>query len=315
MDAFQNSYWFGMGTLKALLDDLTLHEPTLFVEMDGSLPAAIRLRGADDPEAAKAPEPAPVAETPEAAAAPEPDPEPDIPPEVARLMEDINVLVGAPKLSPDDYDALFDGLAMALAGGAVDRDQLLQETGANLPDGAKVRRGEASFVISSLADEGVLSRDDAPRLGAERLAEHFRDIVLSAVDHTQRSLDADERRMLDHWLVGEEPSDASDIGDEDDDDAVDDDASGDHISDGDALEDEANGAEDPDSDAGEDDQDDDDDSDDDSDDDGDDDDFEDEAEGQFDNSDGDDDSGVTPRSGEAPKDGLRLPWDRRWRDR
>ena len=62
---FQNSYWFGMGTLKALLDDLVRHEPDLFVEMDGSLPAAIRLRRAGDPEMAEVIEPPAAPQTPE----------------------------------------------------------------------------------------------------------------------------------------------------------------------------------------------------------------------------------------------------------
>ena len=291
---FQNSYWFGMGTLKALLDDLVRHEPDLFVEMDGSLPAAIRLRRAGDPEMAEVIEPPAAPQTPEAPApqqAPAPEPEPAFSPEMARFMEDINMLVGAPKLSPENYDALFDALAMALAGGAVDRDQLLQESGANLPDGARVRRGEASFVISSLADEGVLAREDAAQLGAERLAEHFRDIVLSAVANTQRSLDENERQMLEEWLIGEELSGASAVGD-----ALDDDP--DDYSDADDI-DIADDRDNDDSD------DDDDDSDDD---------HESEATQQRLSSD-DDDAPEPPKSGEAPRDGLRLPWDRRWRSR
>lgn len=304
---FQNSYWFGMGTLKALLDDLVRHAPDLFVEMDGSLPAAIRLRRAGDPEAAEVIESAPPPPAPEPQAAEhvsEPEPEPTFSPAMARFMEDINMLVGAPKLSPEDYDALFDALAMALAGGTVDRDQLLQESGANLPDGARVRRGEASFVISSLADEGVLAREDAAQLGAERLAEHFRDIVLSAVANTQRSLDENERQMLEEWLIGEELSGASTVNDEIDDDAqldaaVDDEPDGDSddYSDGDDID-------------TADDRDDDDDSDDDDDDS--DDDHESEATQQRLSSD-DDDEPEPPKSGEAPRDGLRLPWDRRWR--
>ena len=210
---------------------------------------------------------------------------------MARFMEDINMLVGAPKLSPENYDALFGALAMALAGGAVDRDQLLQESGANLPDGARVRRGEASFVISSLADEGVLAREDAAQLGAERLAEHFRDIVLSAVANTQRSLDENERQMLEEWLIGEELSGASAVGD-----ALDDDP--DDYSDADDI-DIADDRDNDDSD------DDDDDSDDD---------HESEATQQRLSSD-DDDAPEPPKSGEAPRDGLRLPWDRRWRSR
>ncbi len=304
---FQNSYWFGMGTLKALLDDLVRHAPDLFVEMDGSLPAAIRLRRAGDPEAAEVIEPAPAPPAPEPQAsehASEPEPEPTFSPAMARFMEDINMLVGAPKLSPEDYDALFDALAMALAGGTVDRDQLLQESGANLPDGARVRRGEASFVISSLADEGVLAREDAAQLGAERLAEYFRDIVLSAVANTQRSLDENERQMLEEWLIGEELSGASAVNDEIEDDAqldaaVDDEPDGDSddYSDGDDID-------------TADDREDDDDSDDDDDDS--DDDHESEATQQRLSSD-DDDEPAPPKPGEAPRDGLRLPWDRRWR--
>ena len=305
---FQNSYWFGMGTLKALLDDLVRHAPDLFVEMDGSLPAAIRLRRAGNPEAAEVIEPAPAPPAPEPQAsehASEPEPEPTFSPAMARFMEDINMLVGAPKLSPEDYDALFDALAMALAGETVDRDQLLQESGANLPDGARVRRGEASFVISSLADEGVLAREDAAQLGAERLAEHFRDIVLSAVANTQRSLDENERQMLEEWLIGEELSGASAVNDEIDDDAqldaaVDDEPDGDSddYSDGDDID-------------TADDREDDDDSDDDDDDS--DDDHESEATQQRLSSDDDDDEPAPPKPGEAPRDGLRLPWDRRWR--
>jgi uncharacterized LabA/DUF88 family protein len=305
---FQNSYWFGMGTLKALLDDLVRHAPDLFVEMDGSLPAAIRLRRAGNPEAAEVIEPAPAPPAPEPQAsehASEPEPEPTFSPAMARFMEDINMLVGAPKLSPEDYDALFDALAMALAGGTVDRDQLLQESGANLPDGARVRRGEASFVISSLADEGVLAREDAAQLGAERLAEHFRDIVLSAVANTQRSLDENERQMLEEWLIGEELSGASAVNDEIEDDAqldaaVDDEPDGDSddYSDGDDID-------------TADDREDDDDSDDDDDDS--DDDHESEATQQRLSSDDDDDEPAPPKPGEAPRDGLRLPWDRRWR--
>lgn len=308
---FQNSYWFGMGTLKALLDDLVHHAPDLFVEMDGSLPAAIRLRRAGDPEAAEVIEPAPAPPAPESQAsehASEPEPEPTFSPAMARFMEDINMLVGAPKLSPEDYDALFDALAMALAGGTVDRDQLLQESGANLPDGARVRRGEASFVISSLADEGVLAREDAAQLGAERLAEHFRDIVLSAVANTQRSLDENERQMLEEWLIGEELSGASAVNDEIEDDAqldaaVDDEPDGDsdNYSDGDDIDTADDRDDDDDSDV------DDDDSDDDSDDD-----HESEATQQRLSSD-DDDEPAPPKPGEAPRDGLRLPWDRRWR--
>jgi uncharacterized LabA/DUF88 family protein len=308
---FQNSYWFGMGTLKALLDDLVRHEPDLFVEMDGSLPAAIRLRHVGDPEAAEIVEPPAAPPTPEPQArqqVPEPEPEPAFSPGMARFMEDINMLVGAPKLSPENYDALFDALAMALAGGTVDRDQLLQESGANLPDGARVRRGEASFVISSLADEGVLAREDAAQLGAERLAEHFRDIVLSAVANTQRSLDENERQMLEEWLIGEELSSASEVSDETDDDApldavMDDDS--DDFSDGDDID----TADAPDDDERDDDGDSDDDDDDDSDDD-----HESEVTQQRLSSD-DDDEPDPPESGEAPRDGLRLPWDRRWRSR
>jgi len=186
---------------------------------------------------------------------------------------------------------LFDALAMALAGGAVDRDQLLQESGANLPDGARVRRGEASFVISSLADEGVLAREDAARLGAERLAEHFRDIVLRAVANTQRSIDENEHQMLEEWLIGEENADASAFGD-----GVAENVSPkavvsdevDDYSDGDEADDQAA-----------------------------DDDLEFEARAQRLGGDGDKGDGTDepPQSDEAPRDGLRLPWDRRWRNR
>ena len=304
---FQNSYWFGMGTLKALLDDLVRHEPDLFVEMDGSLPAAIRLRRAGDPEAAEIIEPVPVPQAPELQTLqqmPEQEPEPAFSPAVARFMEDINMLVGVPKLSPEDYDCLFDALAMALAGGTVDRDQLLQESGTNLPDGARVRRGEASFVISSLADEGVLAREDAARLGAERLAEHFRDIVLSAVANTQRSLDENERQMLEEWLIGEEFSGASAVSDEMSDEAPLDAAMDDELdddSDGDAI----NSADDQD------------DADYDDDDDVSDDDHETKAMQQRHSGDhGDkDDEPELPKSGEGTLDGLRLPWDRHWRSR
>lgn len=316
--AFQNSYWFGMGTLKALLDELVRLEPELFVEMDGSLPATIRLRNADDPEAVEVTPPPPQAAVPEPDDVPEKAPEepsaPTIAPEVARFMEDINVLAGAPKLSPDDYADLFDALAMALVGGAVDGDQVLHDTGANLPDGAQVRRSDASFVISTLADEGVLKQDGAARLSSVALAMHFRDIMLEAVEHAQRSLDENERMMLDQWLVGE-------LLDEDDD-ALENDEPAEDASVSDAL-----GADD----LGTDDS-----AEDDVDDDGlNDDDLEDEepdSEEPADIISSDDADDVTdkypehtvsededntspPPSGEAPRDGLRLPWDRRWRSK
>lgn len=319
--AFQNSYWFGMGTLKALLDELVRLEPELFVEMDGSLPATIRLRNAGDPEVV-ATAPPPLRETlPEQEFTPtEAPPQPEITPEIARFMEDINVLAGAPKLIPSDYADLFDALAMALVGGAVDRDQVLHDTGANLPDGAQVRRGDASFVISTLADEGVLAQNGAARLSAAALAIHFRDIMLEAVEHAQRSLDEDERAMLDQWLIGaaseelvvEDPEEDEEPADDEsfDDGSVDDDPIDDERTD-DGLTDEEDMAEDEDladrlsedgaseriadADGSADKTD-----------------FDDPVSEPDESNASEDDDDPSP-SGKESRDGLRLPWDRRWR--
>lgn len=222
---FQNSFWFGMGTLKALLDDLVRLEPDLFVEMDGSLPASIRLRRDGDPEPiVQAPPPAEdPAVSPPAVAVSEPDepsssPTPEFTPAVARFMEDINVLVGVPKLTAADYSSVFKALSGALAGGAIDRDQLLQETGANLPDGAQVRRGDASYILANLAENGCMAKGGglgAAALDAAELARCFRDSVVSALANSQRALDDGEREMLDHWLMGAEACAAAAAKDDD----------------------------------------------------------------------------------------------------
>lgn len=204
LDMFQDSYWFGMGTLKALLDELTRLEPDLFVEMDASLPAAVRLRRPEDPK------PAPEAE-PDEPAAPVtrlagPSGTPDAIKEVyregvgeiSRFKDDIYVLIGAPKLATETYGRLFRAFAELAASGDATPDALLVAAAAEPPRGPGVSRRDARYVIQSLDDSGGF----AGRPTSYDLARRFRDSIRSALANAGHPLDEEGDRLLDAWLVG-----------------------------------------------------------------------------------------------------------------
>lgn len=196
LERFQDSYWFGMGTLKALLDELVRIEPDLFVEMDGSLPAAVRLRGPEDPP----PEPrAPPAE-PAAEAGPTTPLSRDAAEAEAHFIDDVYVLVGAPKLPSDAYGRLFDVLADLASRGVANPDELLAAAAAEPPRGAGVSRRDASYVIQSLADSGAFA--GAP--GANDLARRFRDSLCTALVNAGHGLGDADQALLDGWLLRED---------------------------------------------------------------------------------------------------------------
>ena len=208
IDAFEGSYWFGMGNLKTLLEDLVRTEPALFVEMDGSLPAAIRERTETDPPAAPAPPPpAPAglsqAPPPLPPKRPLPGPSPANAPgpngggaEMARFVDDVYVLIGAPKLPTVVYGRLFQMLAEQLAKGSASPDALLTQAAFAPPKGAGVSRRDASYVIASLADSGALDgRPNAPDL-----ARRFRDSIRTALANAGHGLDDRGHHLLDDWL-------------------------------------------------------------------------------------------------------------------
>lgn len=194
LDKFQDSYWFGMGTLKALLDELTRLEPEIFVEMDGSLPAAVRLRKPDDPPPPESEiEPADQAPSFDATAAAR-----DAAEDQARFVDDVYVLIGAPKLSTDVYGRLFRMLAQLAANGVATPDELLAATASPPPRGAGVSRRDASYVISSLVDSGGLAGAPSPAELAQRFCESLR----TALANAGRGLDADGMSLLRSWLIG-----------------------------------------------------------------------------------------------------------------
>ncbi len=202
LDKFQDSYWFGMGTLKALLDDLTRHEPTLYVEMDGSLPAAVRLREESDPPAPAplAPEPtAPdgPAESQKTAAAADSTPPRDAADEMNRFVDDVYVLIGAPKLPSDVYGRLFGVLADLVARDDATPDALLTSAAADPPRGAGVTRRDASYVIASLADSGAF----AGRPSAETLGKRFCDSLSANLANAGHGLDEAGDRLLRQWVL------------------------------------------------------------------------------------------------------------------
>lgn len=208
MDAFQGSYWFGMGTLKAMLENFVRLEPDLFVEMDGSLPAAVRLRRPSDPPPhASAPDPSrPATETPQKEPEAEPTTGPPTRPEAgpaaevdAGFIDDVYVLIGAPKLPGAVYGRLFQLLADLRAKGVATPDGLLMAAAAGPPRGAGVSRRDASYVISSLDDTGAFV--GAP--SAADLAGRFRDSLRTALANAGRRLDGDGLAALDAWLLGE----------------------------------------------------------------------------------------------------------------
>lgn len=192
MEAFQDSYWFGMGTLKALLDDLVRHEPDLFVEMDGSLPAAVRLRDENDAPPPQA-KPATIPSEPPPAAACRPSTD-------AGFVDDVYVLIGAPKLPSPVYDRLFAVLADHAGAGSATPDELLMAASAVPPRGAGVSRRDASYVIASLTDSGAFAGGPS----AADLARSFRDSLTRALANAGRRLDQDEKVALDAWLLHEE---------------------------------------------------------------------------------------------------------------
>jgi len=201
IDTFQDSYWFGMGTLKALLDDLTRIETDLFVEMDGTLPAAVRLRRPDDPKPSAPPSAAtPAPDGPAEPAAAEPvaaarDPQS----ESAHFKDDVYVLVGTPKLNADVYARLFKVLAHLVADQGATPDELLTAAAADPPRGAGVSRRDASYVIASLADSGAF----VGRPNADDLARRFRDSIKTALANAGHGLDAGGLALLDEWIIGE----------------------------------------------------------------------------------------------------------------
>jgi len=193
LDKFQDSYWFGMGTLKALLDDLTALEPDLFVEMDGSLPAAVRLRGPDDP-----PPPEKTPATVEVQSESVDDgAQLEVAEDQARFIDDVYVLIGAPKLSSEIYGRLFSMLAELASKGVATPDELLSATGAPPPRGAGVSRRDASYVISSLADSGGFT--GAP--SANDLAQRFCESLRTALANAGRGLEPEGQAQLRRWLV------------------------------------------------------------------------------------------------------------------
>lgn len=204
LDRFQDSYWFGMGTLKALLDELVRLEPHLFVEMDGSLPAAVRLRGPDDPPPEDRAEPAAVASAAPGPGATDeeeaPAPGREAAEVEARFIDDVYVLVGAPKLPSDAYGRLFGVLAELAVGGETSPDALLTAAAAPPPRGAGVSRRDASYVIQSLVESGGFSGEP----GAADLARRFRDALEKALVNAGHAPDARDSEQLDAWLIGAE---------------------------------------------------------------------------------------------------------------
>lgn len=203
LEKFQDSYWFGMGTLKALLDDLTRHEPTLYVEMDGSLPATVRLREETDPPPPTpppAPEPAAQnspAESVQTATAAEPASPRDSADEMNRFVDDVYVLIGAPKLPSEVYGRLFGVLAGLVAREDTTPDALLASAAAEPPRGAGVTRRDASYVIASLADSGAF----AGRPSAETLGKRFCDSLNANLANAGHGLDETGDRLLRQWVL------------------------------------------------------------------------------------------------------------------
>jgi hypothetical protein len=192
LDAFHDSHWFGMGALKTLLDDLVLLEHGLFVEMDGSVPGVVRLRESDDTQV----------ELPAAA------PAPVTPPakreisdaDYSRFVDDVFVLIGAPKLPTPVYQELFKALATVASRGVATPDEFLAIASDPPPRGAGVSRRDASYVIGSLADWGAFSGQP----NALTLARRFRDYIRSALANAGHGLDEDGRAYLDGWLLPKE---------------------------------------------------------------------------------------------------------------
>ncbi len=198
MDAFQDSSWFGMGSLKTLLEDLVRLETDLMLELDGSLPAAVRLRGPGDPTPAPPPKKPSAPAAPAAVAPAAPASRPDS--GLARFVDNAYVLVGAPKLATETYDRLFQALAEASARDRASPDQLLAAAAARPPKGPGVSRRDASFVIDSLAEAGALDRPTT----AAALARGFRDALQAALANAGHTLDDEDRAKLDAWLLREE---------------------------------------------------------------------------------------------------------------
>ncbi len=206
LEKFQDSYWFGMGTLKALLDALTQLESELVVEMDGTLPATVRLRRPEDPQPEILPDP--VEAEPEVESERDSESRPaamrrENAADIGHFVDDVYVLIGAPKLQSEVYGRLFRVLARLAATDAANPDELLAVAAAQPPRGAGVSRRDASYVIASLADSGAF----AGKPSAPDLARRFRDSLRSALANAGRRLDDEGRALLDAWLLSETDAD------------------------------------------------------------------------------------------------------------
>jgi hypothetical protein len=195
MQRFQGSYWFGMGSLKALLDKIIEKQPDLIVEMDGSLPALVRLRGDADPKSTYISQ-LPPSRNPANHNPNEQEFRGDGTPE-PRFVDDVYMLIGAPRLSGTRYRRLFEVLSQASA------DELLLAAAAPLPKGAGVSRRDASFVISSLSDSG-----ENPLDGDEYdLAERFLRSIEQALINAGHPPSESDKAILENWILGPEDED------------------------------------------------------------------------------------------------------------
>lgn len=195
MQRFQGSFWFGMGTLKALLDKIVEKQSDLIVEMDGSLPALVRLRGDADPASIYVSQSLPSG-NPASDALKASETRSDGTPE-PRFVDDVYMLIGAPRLSAARYRRLFEVLAKAPA------DELLLAAAAPPPKGAGVSRRDASFVISSLTN----SADDAFEGDEYDLAERFLKTVEQALTNAGHPPSESDKAILENWLLGPEEED------------------------------------------------------------------------------------------------------------
>jgi hypothetical protein len=115
----------------------------------------------------------------------------------------INKITEVPRLSPADYEALFNEIHREI----MDNDFVFNQTSKNVRDhcvenGHSISRSTVNFVISGLQHVGTRlrrERIESPRL----LAEKFYENVLGMCANAQFPLSEDEKKEVYNWIVGE----------------------------------------------------------------------------------------------------------------
>ncbi len=147
----------------------------------------------------------PARHTPPGAAAdpPAPDKLDHLSPVLADFIRRVSQVTGTPRLAPAEYALVFTAIADDLA----ERPFNLTYTSKAVRDycldrGAAIPRKSVWFILQGITFTGHRFGRDSGADTADRLARVFRDDVLKLCEDAGLEVTADERALLDEWLLG-----------------------------------------------------------------------------------------------------------------